>query len=129
MSQEKILFTKNLKLASVLATFGVPFRKETAFSIVEDADKSNQKSVTFFFSDTLDGLGERIIAKWEKGWSAIDNPEDPLAYCRAVLENRERLLDAMNNATPLVRKSFGKTILLISKNASQDLKKKISKYL
>ena len=129
MTGEKILFTKNLKLASVLATFGIPFRKDRPFSVVEDADKDNQRSVTFFFSDTADGLGGRIIATWEKGWDAIKNPEDPLAYMRAVLENRERLLDAMNNATPLVKKSFGKATLLISKNASPDLKRRISKYL
>ena len=129
MSQEKILFTKNLKLASVLATFGIPFRKEKAFSVIEDADKNNQRSVTFFFSDTADGLGGRIVETWERGWEGIKDPEEPLAYMRAVLENRERLLDAMNNATPLVKKNFGKATLLISKNASQDLKKKISKYL
>ena len=129
MNQEKILFTKNLKLAAVLATFGIPFRKDRPFSIVEDADKNNQRSVTFFFSDTPDGLGGKVINTWEKGWDAIKNPEEPLAYMRAVLENRERLLDAMNNATPLVKKTFGKATLLISKNASQELKKKISKYL
>ena len=66
---------------------------------------------------------------WEGGWDKITNPEDPLAYIRATLENRERLLDAMNNAVPLVKKIFGNLILLISKNASPDLKKRISKYL
>ena len=129
MNQEKILFTKNLKLASVLATFGIPFRNERPFSVVEDADSNNQRSVTFFFSDTEDGLGGRIVETWGKGWEGIKDPEEPMAYMRAVLENRERLLDAMNNATPLVKKNFGKATLLISKNASQDLKKKISKYL
>lgn len=129
MAQEKILFTKNLKLASVLATSGIPFRKERAFSIVEDADRNNQREVTFFFTDTEDGLGGRIMQAWEKGWSAITNPEDPLAYMRAVLENRERILDAMNNATPLVKKNFGKATLLISKNATSELKKKLSRYL
>jgi len=127
--QEKILFTKNLKLASVLATFGIPFRKDRPFSVVEDADKNNQRSVTFFFTDTEDGFGGKIINVWERGWEAIKDPEEPIAYMRAVLENRERLLDAMNNATPLVKKSFGKATLLISKNASPELKKRISKYL
>lgn len=129
MTQEKILFTKNLKLATTLATMGIPFRKERAFSVVEDADRNNQREVTFFFTDTPDGLGGRIIQTWEKGWSAITNPEEPLAYIRAALENRERILDAMNNATPLVKKNFGKATLLISKNATSELKKKLSKYL
>ena len=129
MTQEKILFTKNLKLATVLATFGIPFRKDKAFSIIEDADNKNQKTVTFFFTDTPDGLGGRIMQTWEKGWTAITNTEDPLAYIRAALENRERILDAMNNATPLVKKSFGKATLLISKNATPELKQKLSRYL
>jgi hypothetical protein len=129
MTQEKILFTKNLKLATALATMGIPFRKERGFSVVEDADKNNHREITFFFTDTPDGLGGRIMQTWEKGWSAITNPEDPLAYIRATLENRERILDAMNNATPLVKKSFGKATLLISKNATPELKKKLSRYL
>jgi len=129
MTQEKILFTKNLKLATALVTMGIPFRKERAFSVVEDADRGNQREVTFFFTDTPDGLGGRIMQTWEKGWSAITNPEDPLAYIRAALENRERILDAMNNATPLVKKNFGKATLLISKNATPELKKKLSRYL
>jgi len=98
-------------------------------AVIEDADDGNRRSVTFFFSDLPNGLGGRIVDLWEKGWSAITNHDDPLAYCRAVLENRERLLDAMNNATPLVKKQFGKATLLVSKNASPDLRKKLSKYL
>lgn len=129
MTQEKILFTRNLKLATALATCGVPFRKNEPFVIMEDADNGNHRSVTFFFSDTEDGLGGKIMSVWEKGWPAITNPEDPLAYIRATLENRERILDAMNNATPLVKKTFGRATLLISKNASSELKKKLSRYL
>ena len=127
--QESILFTKNLKEATALYTMGVPAHPERAFSVVEDADNKNQRTVTFFFKDTPDGLGKRIMQIWQKGWSAITNPEDPLAYIRAALENRERILDAMNNATPLVKKSFGKATLLISKNATPELKKKLSRYL
>lgn len=129
MLQEKILFTKNLKQATALATLGIPWREKEPFVVIEDADNRNQREVTFFFEDTPDGRGGRIMDLWNRGWSAMTNPEDPLAYIRAALENRERLLDAMNNATPLVKKSFGKATLLISKNASSDLKKRISKYL
>lgn len=127
--QEKILFTKNIKLAATLATFGIPFRDKEPMAVIEDADNNNSRSVTFFFNDLPDGLGGRIVDLWERGWSAITNHDDPLAYCRAVLENRERLLDAINNATPLVKKQFGKATLLISKNASPDLRKKLSKYI
>ena len=127
--QEKILYTRNIKLASTLATFGIPFRDKEPMAVIEDADDGNRRSVTFFFSDLPNGLGGRIMELWEKGWSAITNHDDPLAYCRAVLENRERLLDAINNATPLVKKQFEKATLLVSKNASQDLRKKLSKYL
>ena len=129
MTQEKILFTKNLKLATALATMGVPFRAKEPFVVIEDADNKSHREITFFFSDTDDGLGGKIMTMWGKGWSAITNTEEPIAYIRATLENRERLLDAMNNATPLVKKTFGKATLLISKNASPDLKKRISKYL
>lgn len=127
--QEKILYTRNIKLASVLATFGIPFRESEPMAVVEDADNGNKRSVTFFFTDLPNGLGGRLVELWEKGWSAITNYDDPLAYCRAVLENRERLLDAINNATPLVKKQFGKATLLVSKNASSELRKKLSKYL
>ena len=127
--QDKILYTQNLKLASVLCSFGVPLRLQEPFVVIEDADSSNKKSVTFFFSDTPDGLGGKIISKWEAGWQALKDPEEPLAYCRAVLENRERLLDMMNNATPMIKKTFGKATLLVSKNASPELKKKLSRYL
>ena len=127
--QEKILYTRNIKLASVLATYGIPFREKEPMAVIEDADNGNKRSVTFFFNDLADGTGGRIIDLWEKGWGAITNLDDPLAYCRAVLENRERLLDAMNNATPLVRKQFGKATLLISKSASPELRRKLSKYL
>jgi len=129
MTQEKILFTKNLKLATALVTMGIPFRSQGAFSVVEDADNHGQRTITFFFNDTTDSRGSRMMQTWEKGWSAITNPEDPLAYIRAALENRERILDAMNNATPLIKKSFGKATLLISKNATPELKKKLSRYL
>lgn len=127
--QEKILYTQNLKLASVLCSFGIPFRQGEPFVIIEDADNGNKKSCTFFFSDIPSGLGGKIIDKWEKGWSAMQDLEEPLAYCRAVLENRERLLDIMNNATPMVKKTFGKATLLVSKNASPELKKKLARYL
>lgn len=127
--QEKILYTQNLKLASVLCSFGVPFRKEEPFVIIEDADNGNRKSCTFFFTDTPNGLGGEIMQKWEAGWVALQDHEEPLAYCRAVLENRERLLDMMNNATPMVKKTFGKATLLVSKNASSELKKKLARYL
>jgi hypothetical protein len=127
--QEKILYTRNIKLASVHSTFGIPFREKEPMAVIEDADDNNRRSVTFFFSDLPSGLGGKIVDMWEKGWSAITNYDDPIAYCRAVLENRERLLDAMNNATPLVKKQFGKATLLVSKNASPELRKKLSKYL
>lgn len=127
--KEKILYTQNLKLATTLATFGVPFRKDEPLRVIEDSDNGNKKTIFFFFEDTTEKLGEQIIQRWEAGWSAITDYDDPLAYCRAALENRERLLDAMNNSTPLVKKQMGKTTLLISKNASQELKKKLSKYL
>ena len=126
---EKILFTQNIKLAATLATLGIPFRKEEPMAVIEDADNNNRRSFTFFFQDTEDELGSRLIEKWEKGWSAFTDLDEPIAYCRAALENRERLLDAINNATPLIKKNFGKTTLLISKNASPELRKKLSKYL
>lgn len=126
---EKILYTQNLKLASVLCSFGIPLRQNEPFVIIEDADNHNKKSCTFFFSDREDGLGGAIMSKWEQGWAALQDTEEPLAYCRAVLENRERLLDMMNNATPMVKKTFGKATLLVSKNASPELKKKLSRYL
>jgi hypothetical protein len=127
--QTKIIYTQNLKLATTLATFGVPFREDEPLRIIEDADNGNKKTVFFFFDDTPDGLGQKIMNKWEGGWEAITNYDDPLAYCRAILENRERLLDAMNKSTPLIKKQFGKTFLLISKNATPELRKKLAKYI
>lgn len=127
--QEKILYTQNLKLASVLCSFGISLRSQEPFVVIEDADNGNKKSFTFFFTDTPDGLGGKIMSKWEQGWAAMQDLEEPLAYCRAVLENRERLLDMMNNATPMVKKTFGKATLLVSKNANPELKRKLARYL
>lgn len=127
--QTKILYTQNLKLATTLCTYGVSFRKDEPLRVIEDSDNGNKKSVFFFFEDTPDGLGQKLVDKWEQGWEGITDYDDPLAYCRAVLENRERLLDMMHNSTPLVKKQFGKTCLLISKNATPELRKKLAKYL
>ena len=45
--QEKILFTKNLKLATALATLGIPFRKSEPFVVIEDSDRGNQGRLLF----------------------------------------------------------------------------------
>jgi hypothetical protein len=66
----------------------------------------------------------------ERTWADMkSDPESPIRYVRAALENRETLLGLMKRAEPIMSIQRGGQTLLVSERASPELKRAILKKL
>lgn len=118
-----IYTTNNLKLACALFTLGHKFRDGES-SIIES---DNNKQIYFVFDDT-GSLVSSDARKWAGGLEAME-AEEPLAYLWAYAHNRDRLLDEIKQAIPMVRIVSGDKVLLYPKNATAEQKRKIMQKL
>ena len=116
--------TTNLKVAAAVATFKARLRKENPVTRIVREDGSQQ--VTFWFD--ADGAGANERAEMEKNWSEMESdPEHPIRYIRAALENRETLLGLVKRAEPIQIIQRGEQTLIVPLNAPSERKKAILK--
>lgn len=118
-SGDLIYVTNNIKLACALFTMGHKFL-DSESCIVES---EGTKQIDFVFDDSENKVTSDA-RKWLKGLNAME-AEEPLAYLWAYAHNRDRLLDEIKQAIPMVRVKCGDKTLLYPKNATAEQKRKI----
>jgi hypothetical protein len=118
--------TTNIKVASAVASFGAKPRQLDPVTRTIKEDGSTQ--ATFWFEV---GAGAEAKAEMERPWSEMkSDPESPIRYVRAALENRETFLGLLKRsvAVKVVQTKGGQT-LLISENATSEQRRAILKHL
>ena len=116
--------TTNIKVAAAVAAFGARLRKQDPITRVVKEDGSQQ--VTFWFE--ADGAGGFERKEMEKNWNEMtSDPEHPISYIRAALENRETLLGLVKRAEPIQIIQRGEQTLIVPLNAPSERKKAILK--
>lgn len=116
--------TTNLKVAAAVAAFGAKLRKENPVTRMVREDGSQQ--VTFWFD--ADGTAANERKEMELNWAEmISDPEHPIRYIRAALENRETLLGLVKRAEPIQIIQRGEQTLIVPLNAPSERKKAILK--
>ena len=116
--------TTNIKVAAAVAAFGGKLRNENPVTRMVREDNSQQ--VTFWFE--ADGAGARERKEMESNWADMtSDPEHPIRYVRAALENRETLLGLVKRAEPIQIIQRGEQTLIVPLNAPSERKKAILK--
>jgi hypothetical protein len=117
--------TTNIKVASAVASFGAKPRQLDPVTRTIKEDGSTQ--ATFWFEA---GAGAEAKAEMERPWSEMkSDPESPIRYVRAALENRETFLGLLKRAVPVRVIQRGGQTLLISENATSEQRRAILKHL
>lgn len=118
--------TTNIKVASAVASFGAKPRSLDPVTRTIKEDGSTQ--ATFWFEA---GAGAEAKAEMERPWSEMkSDPESPIRYVRAALENRETFLGLLKRSVPVrVLQTKGGQTLLISENATSEQRRAILKHL
>jgi hypothetical protein len=118
--------TTNIKVASAVASFGAKPRSIDPVTRTIKEDGSTQ--ATFWFEA---GAGAEARAEMERPWSEMkSDPESPIRYVRAALENRETFLGLLKRSVPVrVVQTKGGQTLLISENATSEQRRAILKHL
>lgn len=115
--------TTNIKVASAVAAFGGKLRQSDPVTHIIREDGTRQ--VTFWFES---GTGDKVRAEMDAKWNEMkSDPESPIRYVRAALENRETLLGLVKRAEPIQVLQRGGQTLLVPLNAKPELKKAILK--
>ena len=118
--------TTNIKVAAAASAFGAKLRQMDPVTCIIKED-TGQRQFTFWFS--ISG-GDDAKAEMERTWADMkSDPESPIRYVRAALENRETLLGLMKRAEPILSVSRGGQTLLVSERASPELKRAMLKKL
>lgn len=116
--------TTNIKVAAAVAAFGCKLRKENPVTRMVREDGNQQ--VTFWFE--ADGIGSMERKEMEASWvDMASDPEHPIRYIRAALENRETLLGLVKRAEPIQVIQRGGQTLIVPINAPSERKKAILK--
>jgi hypothetical protein len=118
--------TTNIKVASAVASFGAKPRSIDPVTRTIKEDGSTQ--ATFWFEA---GAGAEARAEMERPWSEMkSDPESPIRYVRAALENRETFLGLLKRSVAIrVVQTKGGQTLLISENATSEQRRAILKHL
>jgi hypothetical protein len=117
--------TTNIKVASAVASFGAKPRQLDPVTRTIKEDGSTQ--ATFWFEA---GTAEEARAEMERTWAEMkSDPESPIRYVRAALENRETFLGLLKRAVPVRVIQRGGQTLLISENATSEQRRAILKHL
>lgn len=115
--------TTNIKVASAVAAFGGKLRQSDPVTHIIREDGTRQ--VTFWFES---GTGDKVRAEMDAKWNDMkSDPESPIRYVKAALENRETLLGLVKRAEPIQVLQRGGQTLLVPLNAKPELKKAILK--
>ena len=118
--------TTNIKVAAAASAFGAKLRQSDPVTCIIKED-TGQRQFTFWFSISD---GDDAKAEMERTWADMkSDPESPIRYVRAALENRETLLSLMKRAEPIMSIQRGGQTLLVSERASPELKRAMLKKL
>ncbi len=118
--------TTNIKVAAAASAFGAKLRQSDPVTCIIKED-TGQRQFTFWFS--ISG-GDDAKAEMERTWADMkSDPESPIRYVRAALENRETLLGLIKRAEPILSIQRGGQTLLVSERASPELKRAMLKKL
>jgi hypothetical protein len=131
------IYVVDIKLASILASFGIPRRQSDPVTCeVRTEDGIRKEQFKFWFSLRTDehrADARQYIEAYTKSrnWEELTLDEDHLLYwMKGVLENRESYLtEIKKNVAPIKIITIGNKTLLIGERASQELKDKIKKLL
>lgn len=111
--------TTNIKVASAVAAFGGKLRQQDP--VTTQVFEDGRRQSTFWFEA---GAGAEAKAEMERSWADMQSdPESPIRYVRAALENRETLLGLVKRAEPIRIIQRGGQTLLVPENARPELKK------
>ena len=118
--------TTNIKVASAVASFGAKPRQLDP--VTRTIKESGEAQATFWFEA---GAGAEAKAEMERPWSEMkSDPESPIRYVRAALENRETFLGLLKRSVAIkVVQTKGGQTLLISENATSEQRRAILKHL
>ena len=117
--------TTNIKVAAAASAFGAKLRQSDPVTCI--VQESGHRQYTFWFSDSG---SDEAKAEMERTWADMkSDPESPIRYVRAALENRETLLGLVKRAEPILSIKRGNQTLLISERASPELKRTMMKKL
>lgn len=114
----------DLSLVSCLLALGIPFCDEPFIKV-----KTEKGEQFKFFLKGESECGDYKTLEMIKAWYSedfhVENPEHQLAYMKCAYQNRHGLLDVINKQVELVVIEKNGKKAVISKNASEDLKRKI----
>ena len=118
--------TTNIKVASAVASFGAKPRQLDP--VTRTIKENGEVQATFWFEA---GAGAEARAEMERPWSEMkSDPESPIRYVRAALENRETFLGLLKRSVAIrVVQTKGGQTLLISENATSEQRRAILKHL
>jgi hypothetical protein len=129
--QEEYFYTANLKVATALVTLG--FAPKMPNPITRTIRSDGRESTVFWFDATnKDGMqADEVFKGMTKGAEDIEkaDPENPINYIRAALQNREVLVDWIRATPQRVEVEIKGKKLLIRRDASEEDKKRLIKYL
>jgi hypothetical protein len=131
MDHTELFHTSNLKLAATLATLG--FDPHEA-PITRQVRSDGNETTIFWFKASHPHNGESAFDVFQNftkraEFFAESDPEHPINYMRAVLQNRDEFIDLIRN-TPrdVVIERNGRRIA-IRETASEETKKKFAALL
>ena len=117
--------TTNIKVAAAASAFGAKLRQSDPVTCI--VEEGGHRKFTFWFST---GDDQDAKAEMERTWADMkSDPESPIRYVRAALENRETLLGLIKRAEPILSIQRGGQTLLVSERASPELKRTMMKKL
>ncbi len=108
--------TRDINLASALASFSeVEFADEMPVAKFQDHEKNQEFSV---FRFKVSSKVEEVMRLWDSPDLMTAHPEHPVAYMKAYMHNRNRLLDVVKqgNVWHMVKKAG--RIYFVNKGAS-----------
>ena len=125
--QEEYFYTANLKVATALVTLG--FAPKMPNPITRTIRSDGRESTVFWFDATnKDGMqADEVFKGMTKGAKDIEkaDPENPINYIRAALQNREVLVDWIRAPPQRVEVEIKGKKLLIRRDASEEDKKQL----
>lgn len=130
MNDKKAMYhTMNLMVATILMSYG--FKLITYTHIKRSNGKESKEFWFDTISPTCELTAEEAAFYVTKGVETLQakDAEHPLLWMRAVLMNRNQLVEIIKAAPRMVEITNGSRKALIAENASEDAKRKIAAML
>ena len=126
IEKQRVLATKDIKLAACLMACGVPLDTQEPVTFVSS---DGGRSVRFnFMPAAINGqfTAQALMRAWAMGDAFIkENPEHPISYLMACWRNYMGLRDYVKELKPLVMLQKGKSIAVVDPNSPQAIQDKI----